>query len=401
MTIFSRHVPRSEALTETQRRWTTKRTARARRLALLGAAVLMAGCSSMGNLLEGDRLDYKSEAKSPVSSLEIPPGLSTLPREERFNIPQRAATATLSGYNLQRTSTVPTAASPMLPTVPDARLERAGAQRWLVVNKTPEEIWPIVKDFWQDMGFLIKIESQETGVLETDWAENRAKIPQDFLRNAIGRVFDGLYSTGERDKFRTRLERGTAGTEIYLSHRGMIEQINARADSTVWQPRLSDPELEAEFLRRLLVRFGVEEQRARAVVVNTPEAIKARLVRSGTAAGYVEVDEGFDRAWRRVGLALDRVGFTVEDRDRTQGLYFVRYVDPADDEKSKNPGFFSRLFTFGKDSGDAAKQAAQYRVAVKGQGPNSTQVTVQDRSGAPEGSDIGRRILALLQEQLK
>ena len=358
-------------------------------------ALALSGCSSVSNLLEGERLDYKSEAKPAGNALEIPPGLSTLPREDRFSIPQRPGSATLSGYNLTRTTN--TTASPMLPSVPDARLERSGTQRWLVVNKNPEEIWNIVKDFWQDMGFLVKIESQETGILETDWAENRAKIPDGFIRNALGRVFDGMFSSGERDKFRTRLERGPNGTEIYISHRGMVELVNSRQDSTYWQPRPSDPELEAEFLRRLLIRFGVEEQRARAVVANTPEAPKAKLV-NGAGGGYVELDEGFDRAWRRVGLALDRVGFTVEDRDRSQGLYYVRYVDPAEDDKKQSPGFFARLFGGG---GDARSQAAQYRISVKGQGTNTSQVSVQARDGRPEVSEVGTRILGLMQEQLR
>ena len=385
----------------------TLRTPRARaahrglRLALLAPLLLaLAACSSMNSLLEGERLDYKSEAKPSINALEVPPGLSTLPRDDRFNIPQRTGSATLSGYNLQQQRPGNAAAqSPMLPSVPNARLERAGNQRWLVVNKRPEEIWPVIKDFWQDMGFLINIESPETGVMETDWAENRAKIPDGIVRRTLGSVFDQLFSTGERDKFRVRLERTQAGTEIYLSHRGMVEEVNARQDSTIWQVRPSDPELEAEFLRRLLLRFGVEEERAKAVVNSTPEAPKARLVRTGNGPGVVQVDEGFDRAWRRVGLALDRVGFTVEDRDRTQGLYFVRYVDPEEDNKNKQPGFFARIFSFG--SSDKAAQAAQYRIAVKGQSDNASQVSVLNRDGSPETSEVGSRILNLMQEQLR
>jgi len=372
------------------------------RSALMAAALLtVAGCGSVNALLEGDKLDYVSGSKSNANPLEIPPGLSTLPRDDRFAVPERNSTATLSSYNLQRGTNAPATVSPMLPTVPDARLERAGSQRWLVVNKTPEEIWPVIKDFWQDMGFLVNIESQETGILETDWAENRAKIPQDFIRNTVGRLLDSIFSTGERDKFRTRLERvGPNSTEIYLSHRGMVELANAAGDSTAWQPRPSDPELEADFLRRLLLRFGVESERARSVVALAAEPARAQLVKAANGAGHVRVDESFDRAWRRVGLALDRVGFTVEDRDRTQGVYFVRYVDPEADNKSKGGGLLTRLFGFGGNTA-AARQAVQYRIAVKEQGANVTHVSVQTREGAPETTDVGPRILNLLQEQLK
>ena len=309
----------------------------------------LSACSTFNNVFQGDKLDYRSKSSSPTTTLEVPPDLSTLPKGDRYSIPERAGT-TLSSYNAQKPATgTDQSAAALLPNVSDARLEHAGGQRWLVVNKKPEEIWSTVREFWQDSGFLIKTESQETGIIETDWAENRAKIPLDIIRSTIGKVFDSLYSTGELDKFRTRIERtADGGSEIYISHRGMTEvYTNAQKDSTIWQPRPSDPELEAEFLRRLLVRFGVDPERAKTVVASpssaAPVAVHAKLVSATGAPSYLEVDDAFDRAWRRVGLALDRVGFTVEDRDRNQGIYFVRYVDPKA-EINQRPGLFSRIF---------------------------------------------------------
>lgn len=365
-------------------------------LALTG----MVGCSSFGNLLEPDRVEYKSAGKAP--SLEIPPDLTQLQRENRYSIPEaNRGTATASGYTMQQTAR-PTATTTVAPT-PSAemRIERAGNQRWLVVKQSPEVLWPQIKDFWQDSGFLLIQETPQAGIMETDWAENRAKIPQDFIRNALGKALDSLYSTGERDKFRTRLERAPDGsTEIYISHRGMQEVlVGTQKESTTWTPRPADPELEAEFLSRLMSRIGSEEVRAKAVVANAiAQPSRAKLVK-GTNGGYVEVDESFDRAWRRVGLALDRVGFTVEDRDRAQGLYFVRYVDPDADQKQNDKGFFSKLFTFGSSS-DKAKTAPRYRVSVKGAG-TSSQVAVLNNEGRPETSQTADRILSLLNEQLK
>jgi outer membrane protein assembly factor BamC len=365
-------------------------------LALTG----MVGCSSIGNLLEPDRVEYKSAGKAP--SLEIPPDLTQLQRENRYSIPEaNRGTATASGYTMQQTAR-PTTTTTVAPTPSaDMRIERAGSQRWLVVKQSPEVLWPQIKDFWQDSGFLLVQETPQAGIMETDWAENRAKIPQDFIRNALGKALDSLYSTGERDKFRTRLERAPDGsTEIYISHRGMQEVlVGTQKESTTWTPRPADPELEAEFLSRLMSRIGSEEVKAKAVVANAiAQPSRAKLVK-GTNGGYVEVDESFDRAWRRVGLALDRVGFTVEDRDRTQGLYFVRYVDPDADQKQNDKGFFSKLFTFGSSS-DKAKTAPRYRVSVKGAG-TSSQVAVLNNEGRPETSQTADRILSLLNEQLK
>ena len=170
------------------------------------------------------------------------------------------------------------------------------------------------------------MELPQAGVMETDWAENRAKIPQDFIRSTIGKVFDGLYSTGERDKFRTRLERNEDGsTEIFISHRGAIEVLTGQMkDRTMWTARAADPELEAEFLARLMTRLGSDEKVAKATVAAAKAERPRALLEKDKSGSYLKVDESFERTWRRVGLALDRVGFTVEDRDRTRGLYFVR-----------------------------------------------------------------------------
>lgn len=356
-------------------------------------------------MLEPDKMDYKSASKNKTPSLEVPPDLTQLQRENRYTIPDpNKGTATASDYARQgtRPAVAAVAATEVAPgAAADMRIERAGNQRWLVVKKAPDALWPQIKDFWQESGFLINVETPQAGIIETDWAENRAKIPQDLIRRTIGKAFDALYSTGERDKFRTRLERtADGGTEIYISHRGMQEELVGREkESTTWTPRPSDPELEAEFLARMMAYFGAETTQAKAAVTKAeaPPA-RARLVKDGSAA-HVEVDEGFDRAWRRVGLALDRVGFTVEDRDRVQGVYFVRYVDPeADKSKASEKGFFSRLFS--SSSGDKAKSATRYRVTVKGAGAAS-QVAVQDGEGRADTSSTAGRILSLLNEQLK
>ena len=372
---------------------------------MAGAFVLMvAGCG--GSLLEPQRIEYKSAGKLP--SLEIPPDLTTPARDNRYQVPDinPTGTAILSVYNAERSGAPRSGATEVLPSIEKVRVERQGNQRWLVVPQPPEKIWPIVKDFWQELGFLIKLELPEAGVMETDWAENRAKIPQDFIRNALGKLLDGAYSTAERDKFRSRLERGTdpGTTEIYISHRGVIEVYTSdKQETTVWQPRPSDPELEAEFLRRLMVRFGVEETRARVQTAGEVPLERAKLVRAQSGPGMLELSEPFDRAWRRVGLALDRVGFTVEDRDRSKGTYFVRYVDPAkdaQDTEKKKDGIMSRLM-FWRSADKDARSAEQYRVQVKDARGDAAQVQVLNKEGVADTSETSRKILSLLHDQLK
>ena len=366
---------------------------------------LLAGCSSVQDLVQGEKIQYKSEARQ-LPRLEIPPDLTSPSRDDRYAVPDVSThgTATLSTYNAERGGAVRAGSTDILPNVAKVHIERAGSERWLVVPEAPEKIWPVVKEFWQGLGFLVKTEMPEVGVMETDWAENRAKIPNSPIRNLLGKVIDTAYSTGEMDKFRTRLERGSTPntTEIYISHRGMVEVYTSESkDNTLWQPRPPDTELEAEFLRRLMVRFGVEDTRAKAELTGGGDKIeRAKLVRAG-GGSTLEVADNFDRAWRRVGLALDRVGFTVEDRDRSKGYYFVRYVDPQiDGQRSpdKDKGFLSKLAFWKSDKSPI--KAEQYRVLVK-QAGSASEVQVLNKDGQPDNSDTGRRILSLLHEQLK
>jgi len=347
------------------------------------------------SVLETDKVDYKSAGKAP--SLSIPPDLTQLSRDNQYAIPGSGVTA--SSYQLGQAST--TSAPVALSSIADVRIERSGNQRWLVVKRPPEDLWDPIKDFWQEHGFLLSLDQKNLGIMETDWAENRAKIPEDLIRRSLGKLLDALYSTAERDRFRTRLERNAAGeTEIFISHRGMIEvykTTNAAVvtgdASTVWQPRPAEPELETEFLRRLMVKLGVSQEQAKAVTAAGAVKTTSRISQVN-GQPVLLVDEGFDRAWRRVGLSLDRTGFTVEDRDRSQGTYFVRYVEPNPDKAE--PGFFGKLFS----STPKANAPIKYRVVVRSE-ENSSVVSVLNASGAPEASANAQRIVKVIADDLK
>jgi outer membrane protein assembly factor BamC len=370
------------------------------RLTLCLVAASLAGC---GVLPDSRKIDYKSASK--VSTLEVPPDLSQLTRDDRYLVPDDAGkgSATFSAYSAERTPEAQAGQSVVLPQVDKVRVERSGNQRWLVVAVPPDGLWDSIKDFWQETGFIINVERPEAGVMETDWAENRAKIQSDIIRNTLGRLLDSLYSSGERDKFRTRLEPGAVAgtTEIYISHRAMEEVYTSAAkDETRWQPRAADPELEAEMLRRLMVRLGAEERRAEAALAAPKAEPRARLASADDGSGKLEVFDRFDRAWRRVGLALDRVGFTVEDRDRSRGLYFVRYVDPeVDNASKKSDGLLSKL-SFWKPSETAAVPREQYRIYVADTAGRSS-VQVLTSEGGTDKSETARKILGLLQQQLQ
>ena len=370
-------------------------------LYVLVLAATLGGCSS--GLFSGDRVDYRSAA-TKMNPLEVPPDLQQLSRDGRYQQPQQrgvvsASTMPAAGGASMR----PVAAPAVAPTaLGDYKVEKDENRRWLSVPKPPEQVWPQLVSFWQDLGFTLVKNDATAGVMETNWAENRAKLPQDFIRKSIGSLLDSVYSTGELDQYRTRIERtASGGSEIFVTHKGMVEVYTTpQKDYTKWEPRPAEPDLENEILTRMLVRLGASETVARGAVENPVAAAssqpRARAL-SGAPGSALEVDDGLDRAWRRVGLALDRSGFSVEDRDRAAGLYFVRYVDPKTAGQEASPGFFAKLFGATTDTSAAA---VKYQVALKADGPK-TIVSVLNSQGAPDSSENSKRIAARLVEELK
>jgi outer membrane protein assembly factor BamC len=364
-------------------------------LVAFGVTVL----SSCKSVTSNDTVDYKSSGAVRGPNLSYPPDLITAQADRRYIV--QDGTATMSEYNaaVKKSSQL---RSNVLTGIPGMRIARDGERRWLVVEKPAPELYPQVKDFWQENGFLLVVDSPSTGIMETDWAENRAKIAQDFIRSTMSAVLDSAYDTGERDKYKTRLEVSKPGeTEIYITQRGAVEQcvrdLTQACLSTIWTPRPNDPELEAAFLARLMERLGMTQEQAKAMVAVPlgPKTPKAKFVQDGTNQAHIELGVSFDRSWRDVGLALDRSNFTVEDRNRTAGVYYVRYVNPKDLGDTK--GFFTNLFS-SKD--DSSLKAKKYQVVLKSTGENSVSVYVQNADGKPENTPAGLQLLTLLTEQL-
>ena len=366
-------------------------------IALIATSLVLISCKSVTS---NDTVDYKGSGAVRGPNLSYPPDLITAQADRRYIV--QDGTATMSEYNAAVKKSAQLRSNVMTG-IPGMRIAKDGERRWLVVEKPAAELYPQVKDFWQENGFLLVVDSPSTGIMETDWAENRAKIAQDWIRkNVLGVFSDSVYDTGERDKYKTRLEVVKPGeTEIYITQRGAIEKCTTDTTgaclSTIWTPRPNDPELEAVFLARLMERLGMTQEQAKAMVATPlgPKTPKAKFVEDGTNKAHIELSAGFDRSWRDVGLALDRSNFTVEDRNRSAGVYFVRYINAKDVGDSK--GFFTNLFS-SKD--DSKLQAKKYQVVVKSSGENSANVYVQDAEGKPENTPAGIQLLTILNDQL-
>jgi len=359
------------------------------RLLAAGAVMFLSACSTVDKTLPDHSIDYKKS--DSVKELSVPPDLNSGSLGDTMAVPDSASS---SDFDTSAATGAATAA--VLPKEANMRIVRDGDKRWLVIKATPDQLWDRINQFWQSNGFLIKRDDPKIGIIETDWAENRADIPDGPIRSLISKVFTNAYSAATRDKFRVRLERGVkAGTtELYLTHYGLEEV--AKGDNTMWQPRPSDPELEAEMLTRLMVYLGADEKQARTQMAAAKVEAKSRvqMVKGKDGASSLLLHEGFANAWRITGLALDRVGFTVEDRNRSDGVYYVRYHDPRNEADSS---FFSKL-AFWRD--DKAPEG-RYQVKLKEESGELTRIRVNNEKGEPEHSKTAERILSLLQEQLK
>ena len=387
---------------------------RAFRLAAAAAAIAsLSGCTFLGIDFNDDQVQY--ESSNSRANLEIPPDLTPIQNDNRFQVPARpgvvSANAEAEKARQAADANAPTA-SKIVPLTVRAKVMKEGTDRWLRVNAAPEQLWAVVQDFWPSVGLVVREQNPKTGYMETEWAENKAKLPQDIIRRTIGKVIDFAYSTGEQDQYRTRMERNDDGTtDIYISHRSMVEVVTgADKESTVWQPGPTDPTMEAEMLQRLALRIDAEfnpnasaeaEAEAQKELAQQfkvePVATRARIENGadGKAAAVVLTDN-FDQAWRRMGLVLDRMGFEQVDRDRTAGWFLVRYLDPAYEAAQKEKrGFFTNLF-----SSDAVIDAPNYRIHLSGEGAE-TRVTVQGPDGGEDATGVAPNILGLLAEQLR
>ncbi|MBU6468385.1 MAG: outer membrane protein assembly factor BamC [Betaproteobacteria bacterium] len=373
---------------------------------------VLAACSTTNStLFKSKKVDYRSDAKTnPEPNLDVPPDLTPAQEDDHYSVPGQEPQTYSQFQKKQKnnpTEIATTDASQVLPKTSSlVSIERDGAQRWLVIHESPAQLWPKLKEFWVNNGFTLTTDNPKIGVMETNWNENRANIPQDFVQRMLSKVITNLYSSSLRDRFRTRVEPGKnpGSSEVYITHKGMEEVLSNDASTSVWEARPSDPELEDEFIRRLALSLGVEQpvidkeiKQDKQVALEVKKT-NDNVVKAQDGDEFLTLNDPFDRAWRSVGLALDRAGFTVQDRDREAGIYYVRYTD-TEGVLAKKPGFLERLAFWRSE--DKSKDTQTYRIKVVATGVGSpSQVFVRNETDQPVAKAINQEILKLIKDQL-
>ena len=398
------------------------------------AVMLMAGGLVACGTSSPTKIDYKSDSRSKQVSLAVPPNMIDETADQRSLPPQGGETSLSALKQVQAQAPSNSNSVAVVPPVTGMHIQRDGTESWLVIdNKAPAQAWEQIRRFWQEQGFLLVVDQRDKGVMETDWNESHAQINDGLIRNTLSKTMGNSYVTSERNKYRTRLETApNGGTYVFISQKGMREALTGtNNDSSKWEAKPNDPALEQEYLKRLMAALALADSRkaggtqtadlSPAGTQTAPNAATAgaKSAAAATAAQNVALSaqqpmpdadsanttgqfsstevtlgEPYDRAWLRVGLALDRSNFTVDDRDLSRGLYFVRYVDPKD-MTSAEQGFWSQVF-----HGKKEKVAKQYRVNVRAVTPDQTRVAVVDDKGAIDESPQAKQIMSLMVDQL-
>ena len=364
------------------------------------ALISMTACS--GNKKDLPKLDYQTQTRKIVK-LEVPPDLTNPDQGNLYQVPAGSGAVRASDLSRRTSAAQQAANSEVLKSVKGVRLERDGNQRWVEVQgKSPAEIWPLLKAFWQENGFDIKSEEPGIGQMETEWAENRAKIPQDGLRRLLDKVgLGGIYSTSERDKFIIRIEQSKNGTtDVFFAHKGMKEvYADKNKDTTTWQPAANDPNLEAAFLARFMQYMGVDQQQAENALSQSVAK------RSGNELARIDgntllVSGDYGRNWRRTALALDRIGLNVLGQNIERHAFLVQQA-PNESEavSTKKPGLFGRIFGKGKK---VEKPAAYPEIIVFVEPVNGgSRIRLLNKDGSAYNGSDASTLLSHLHTELR
>ena len=390
-------------------------------LASTSLLIQLDGCSSIKELFNSKPVAYQNTPQ--INPLEVPPDLSvpTLDTHYDVNANGKPGSATYSDYaaneaKAAKAAAEQTAASASQPvhdngaTTPNVlpqpvnsvHLERDGCERWLVVAQPPEKIWPVLTHFWQENGYKLVQDDPKLGVQLTEWKDDQDKLPQDIIHRTLGGVLSGLYSSGQRDQFRVRIERdptNPALTDIYLTERTVVQVYDNSIDGlhTQWQPGPADPGAEAIMLTRLMQNFGLARPQALAQLKSTAPSGLAHIAHLNDGTLVLRDDEPFDRAWRRVGLAIDRIGYGVDNSDRNKGIYTIT-EGSAGISKQPTSSLWDKL-AFWNHMGN---NVTEYQLELdENPSATGTDVRILDGKGGPASKDVTERIVHKLYDQLK
>lgn len=371
----------------------------------IATGLAVAGCGTWG----GDRQSGPEyDMSRQMEDLEVPPDLIAPDTERAYRLPDDPG-GRISARDMQQDTAqrrqqpaqaqpgaTPATSAEVLPESAEVQLMRDGGTRWLQVDGDPGEIWDRLVAFWDSQNLRLERNEPRVGVMQTEWAEDRAGIPLRGTQNIFARALGNIYDANTRDQYRMRVERTNGQSEIYITHRGAEEQ--AEGESWRWAMRPSDPELEAEMLNRLLVFLTTGEAgeggtRVAETLVDRPTELQL-TEHDGSPALLLGGE--YDRVWRQLGTFLDRAGLLVDEQDRQAGIYEVTYR-PGMTGESEERGFFSRIFGRGGDR----RENERYEIRLQDRGDGDLLIDARDLDGDRLSDRDAEFVLERIQTQMQ
>lgn len=361
-----------------------------KRLAGLSALALIisstVGCGWVG----GDKgyfrdrgSDYLNERRT--APMQVPAGVNAKRLDPLLPIPERVADAGGQGeYEVPRPQRLQTQASDSA-----YSLQQSGASRWVVAQRNPAEVWPLVRQFLEDNYFKIAEERPQTGEFVTAWQR------PDALSRGLAKP---LAEVDGEVRVRVRIEPGVQRntSEVFL--------VSARrpAGSSADAPwAAADNSLDGALLDNLLTSLeGSGENGSVSLLAardyDAPERVS--LAVDGSGNPLLSLDSDLERAWSSVGRALEQADLRVDDRNRSLGLYYINLSESAQQAEEK-PGFFGRLIGSEPDKGELEARAERYQVRLTAIG-GSVQISVEKDLNTVAPADVAERILTLIRDNL-
>jgi len=308
------------------------------------------GCISIDEVKQKTRnsndisINYYSDKS--VNSLEIPPDLTRPSYEKSFRLEDLGSKSTVNLVNLSD-NIIEDNQMPVLKIPTEISVKKSGDRRWLVVSKSSDTVWNLARQFIKEQGLRIKEQNKLTGIIETDYSENKAVLPDESLnviRAMFQKALQARYSLPTIDKFRFRIEPlGNDKTQVFLSMSSMREVVTDSGkdhQNTIWQDTDKDRIIETEMLYRLMVFLGGEKAKAREKIIEAIDESKVVVNILEGIKGYTKLRFNLNSqdTWDNVSWALDELNVEIEDKDYKEKSFYIRVARTAD------KGIFSSVF---------------------------------------------------------
>jgi len=323
--------------------------------------------------LTKENLTFNYYSDKSVSSLEVPPDLTSPNYQNAFRLNNLAPNAKKNFISNSEDNEN----SEILKSSSDIQIMKDGARRWLEIDKDSETVWQLSLDFFKKMGFNIEISNKKTGIIQTNFLENRPRpnLPKSSI-NVIKQVFQDFgksYSLGSIDRYRIRIEPNNNKTEVFLTLDQMQEVVSktdGNVSHTVYQAAVRNESIEVEMLYKLMVFLGGDAATSREKIISSSVKENTPIFEiKDSLNGYAKlvVNMNVVEAWDNISWALDQARVDIEDKDFMEKTFYLNAARTSDN------GISSLIF-----GDDAVKKS--FQIVVKKISENESEVYFNDVS---------------------